>query len=237
MPSCSVRNHFDVEVHLLGGFDGESQHLPILQITTAGVEIQHVLSVDERALLFEQPDHAVFEIAFLPRSERENQIPLGGESLLLRNDECGSDRSGGAFVVGDAAAVQVALLLGQHERVSAPVELRRFNNIEVRVEDDRLRARLSAPPDHHVLTLWASADDHHIGSGKSCRTKSCSEFLCCWRRRSCARGGVDRDQFSQDRTRECFDLAVGHEHWRSRWCGLGLSVRLRRCEKRRQQQE
>ena len=83
----------------------------------AAAFVQAELGVDELAVILDQPLDAVVVAALLIGGQRENDVALGHEVLLLHAQQVGDEDRGHRLVVGGAAAVEVAVLFDELERI------------------------------------------------------------------------------------------------------------------------
>jgi hypothetical protein len=100
--------------------------------------IQGVLGVDETALVLEEPLDAVERTAaFLVGGERNDEVAVRLEPFALEANEIGDPDRGLGLIVACAAAVEVAVLLDEGERVHAPVFALRLDDVRVGEQQER----------------------------------------------------------------------------------------------------
>ena len=99
--------------------------------------VQAELGVDQLALVLQQPlDAVVRPAAFLVRRERDDDVAIGLEAFALVANQVRDPDRRLRLVVAGAAAVEVAVLLGERERIHAPVFALRFHDVGVREQQD-----------------------------------------------------------------------------------------------------
>src|SRR5580700_4344320 len=141
------------DVSLLRCLDPEIEALAVGVFARSAVRVDGELSVDKRPVLSEQIRHAVLLLAdFLVGRERDDQVALRYELLLLQPNERGGNRRILVLHVARAAPVEVAVLLGEAERWQRPVLGFRLDDVEMAVPQNG--ARLAAPLETH--------DDVHL---------------------------------------------------------------------------
>src|SRR5215467_10779346 len=95
---------------LLAHLDVVGQPLAVLQGAVAAF-VQGHLGVDQRAMLLEEPGHAIMPAPFFVGSQRHDQVAIGHEAFLAVTDQVGDERRGHRLVVRRAATVEVAVSL------------------------------------------------------------------------------------------------------------------------------
>ena len=107
-------------------------------------------------------------------------------------------RRASARTVGGAAAVEVAVLLGEHERVHRPVLALRFDDVEVREQDHR-PLRAGAAIAHDEVALLRRRSEHaHVGIRKASRLEPRGHRLRSLRRVANGVRRVDLDELLED---------------------------------------
>src|SRR5205814_2562621 len=102
----------------------------------------------------EQPfDAVVIAAAFFARRQREDQVAVGAISLLLESQERGDQNGRPILDVLPAAAVEVAVLLHEGERIHRPVFALRLDDVDMRELEDRLFATRAVKPRELIAVL------------------------------------------------------------------------------------
>ena len=88
----------------------------------------------------------------------------------------------------DAAAVEVAVLLGERERIHAPVFALRFDDVGVREQQNGTTASGAAIPHDEIRLRRTRAADEDVGGGEAGRLEPLRDALRrpAWSRRSCS---------------------------------------------------
>ena len=73
--------------------------------------------------------------------ERENQVAVGNALLVFQTQQRRDERRRAALHVLRAAAVEVSVVLGQHERIVRPVFALRLDDVEMREQQASACAR------------------------------------------------------------------------------------------------
>src|SRR4029078_11227953 len=91
--------------------------------------------------------------------ECANEIAVAEEALLFHTQQRGHERCRATFYILRPAAIEVAVLLGELERIERPVARLCLDHIEVREEHHRLlRSRAAIPNDQvSVFRRWPDA--------------------------------------------------------------------------------
>ena len=159
----------EVHVHLLARLDAIRDAASRFRLTAAAL-VEAVLRIDERALIRDQPLDTVVVAAFLIRREREDDVAIGHESLLLHAQEVGDEDRGHRLVVGRASAIVVTVLFDELERIEIgrPVFFLGFDDVDVRKEQKRLQTRRATPSVSHDEVAFARVRtaDEDVGGRK-----------------------------------------------------------------------
>ena len=165
--------------------------------------VQGELSVDQLALFLEQPVHAVVRAtAFLIGRERDDEVAIGLESFTLVADQIRDPHRRLRLVVARSPAVEVAVLLGERERIHAPVVALRLHDVGVREEEDRTAAPGAVVANDEVRFIGTRAADEDVRVGKAGRFEAPSDGL----GHGCRRAGrvprLDLDHLLVDGSRQ-----------------------------------
>ena len=167
-----LHRHGERGKDLLGGLHVERGHLSAAQLTPTRIDVDRVVGRHELAPVLEQPRDTIDGSAFLVGRQRQNQVAVGHPLFLSQADECRHERRRPAFLILRAAAVEVAVLLVEHERVHRPVFTLRRDDIEMGDEQDRLARALATITNDQVafgLGLFLAAADNldvHLGEAR-----------------------------------------------------------------------
>ena len=189
-------------VDFFGGLHIERGHLSASQFASAGVDVDGVVGIDEVAAVRQQPRDAVVGSAFFVGRQREDQIAVGHPLFLSQSNERRDERRRPAFQVERPAAVEVAVLFGQDERVHGPVFAPCLDDVEVGDEERRASAcpcRGSGPRGCPWLPLRRALNDDDIGLGEAGREEPRRHPLGRDRRAAGRMRRVGFDQLFQDR--------------------------------------
>jgi hypothetical protein len=143
--------------------------LPSLSPAAAFVERE--LGVDQLAAVGRQPfDPVERAVALLAAGERHLDRALRGVALLLEPDQRIHPHGGHRLHVGHTARVEIAVLLEQGEGVALPVLAFRFDHIDVRDQENRLRGRRGTGIDHHqpaFLRMLGGGEQRQLTVGEA----------------------------------------------------------------------
>jgi len=133
--------------------------------------------------------------------------------------------------IDGAATVEIAVLLGQHERIDAPGLAHRLDDVEVGVEEHRFCAALSLQAHDDVHLVGAGTSDVEILVGEARRLEAPDERLGRLGRALRVRR-VGRDELGEDVVRE--PVVLGRRAGR---CRRGSGRRGERERRDRTQQD
>ena len=151
-------------------------------------------------MIFQQPIHAVRLAALFIGGERQDDIPVGDESLLFHANEARDGNRIAVLHVLCSAAIVVAVLLDELEGIGAPVLAPRFHHIQVPDDEDglALRSRLTAIAGDHVALAIIRTEHGNVRRRKSCIQQALFHCLSRQRGTSDRIRGVDFDQLLED---------------------------------------
>ena len=138
--------------------------------------VEGELGVDEAAVILEQPlDSAVGAAALFVGGEGDDDVAVGNEAFALHADEVGDPDGGLVFVVGGAAAVEVAVFLGEDVgvEVGGPVFALGFDYVLVGEEEERLVGAGAVEADNEVLFGGDGAAEEDVGRGEAGGAEAC----------------------------------------------------------------
>ena len=141
----------EVHVDLLARLDVPGEDLAVAHHRVAAVAVDHVGRVDQRAPVGQQPLDAVVVAAFLVGGEGQDDVAVERHLLALEADHGLREDRRHVLDVARAPPVEVAVLLGQRERVERPVLAPRLDHVQVGQQQDRLPGAAAAEPGHQVL--------------------------------------------------------------------------------------
>ena len=136
------------DIGLLARLDDEIDLAVLHDLAAGAIGIDDQTRIDQIAMLFQQERGPVLlQPDFLVGGEGDDDVAVGDEAFLLQTDQRGRD--GGILIlhVRRAAAVEIAVLLGELERRQGPVLGLRLDHVHV------------ADP-HHGLALALAVDAH-----------------------------------------------------------------------------
>ena len=164
VPAGIVHLELERHVHFFARLHRSHQALAVQDHRIAGVHVEHVRRIDQIAMMAEQPfDAVVIAAAFFARRQREDQVAVGAISLLLESQERGDQNGRPILDVLRAAAVEVAVLLHEGERIHRPVFALRLDDVEMREQEDRLFPTRPAKPRDKIAVLRTfETDDLHV---------------------------------------------------------------------------
>ena len=99
--------------------------------TAAATFVQRVLGRQQLGTVREEPGHTVRGPAFFVRRERDDDVAVGHDALGLHAEEDREMDRALILVVGDAAAIEGAVLLDELERGERPVLRIRLDHVDV----------------------------------------------------------------------------------------------------------
>ena len=207
---------------LLGRGHGHRVGLPVLVLEIAAVGIEAILGVDQTPMGLEQPGHPIaVAVLLLVGGERQDQVAAGHPALPLPADEVGHQDGDALLDVLGSAAVEIAVLLGELERIESgrPILRPRLHHVEMGDQQNRLP--LAAPVDsgNHVLLLGVRAENLDVGRGESGRPEPARHGERRRRRPDPGFRRLDLDQFLEDAPGQ--GLVVPRRH-RTGLCGTWL---------------
>ena len=134
---------------------------------TARALVQRVLGIDQLAIVFQQPIHAVVRAAaFFVGSQRHDQVAIGPEAFAAVANQVGDPDGRLRLVVHGAAPVEVAILLEQRKRIHGPVRAQGLHDVDVGQQQDRLARARAAIAHHHVGLLGMAPPTKISAAGK-----------------------------------------------------------------------
>src|SRR5215468_303838 len=166
-----------VNVVLLAGLHPHKQALAVLAFEIAGISIDAVFSINQIAMVRDQPLHAVGLPTFFVGSERQNQVAGGNPAFLFESQKVCYKYGVALLDVRGAATVEEAIDLIELERIHGPVFAQCFDNIQVAEKQNGLALPAPMQAHHDVLLVGQRPDDLDIFSGKARRTKACGHGL------------------------------------------------------------
>ena len=143
----------------------------------------------------EQPGDAIVRAtALFICGERDDDVAIGLETLLLVLDQVGDPDSRLGLVVSGAAAIEETIALIQLEGIHAPVFSLGFDNINVGQQENRLECSSDVITDDQIGFLWICASQEDIGFGKAGGAQASRGGL---GYRSCSAGGEPGGDFDK----------------------------------------
>ena len=134
--------------------------------------IEAEFGIDQFAMILEQPvDAVVRPAAFFVGGERHDDVAIGFVALALVANQIGNPDGRLRFVVCGAAAVVVAVLFGERERIQAPVFALGFDDIGVRQQQNRFELAGSVIAHNQIGLGGDRAADEDVGIRKSGRAQ------------------------------------------------------------------
>ncbi len=124
------------------------------------------LGIDQRAIVLQEPVDAVGRPQALLVCGERHEIARRGEAFLPQPDQRRYPDRRLCLVIGGAAAVEVAILLLEHERIDGPVFLARVDDIDVGEQEYGLGRVGAAEPRDEIVLIRFSAENLHIGGRK-----------------------------------------------------------------------
>ena len=176
--------------------------------------VQAELGVDQLALVLQQPlDPVVGPAAFLVGRERNDDVAIGPEPFALVPDQVRDPHRRLRLVVAGSAAVEVAVALGQRERIHAPVFAFRFHDIGMRQQKNRTATAGAVIPNDQVGFRRDRAADEDVGIRKAGLLETARRSFGHRCRGAGRVAGFDLHHFLIDRTRELL-LRLGRHRLR-----------------------
>ena len=188
-----------VGVELLAGVDGEDGGFAVVQLHAAAVGVEDEFGVDQVAVVLDQPVDAVRLAALFIGGEREDDVAVRTEAFALQAEE-GLDQDGvGLLHVLGAAAVEVAVFLGDElEGIGGPVVAARFDDVEMADEQDGLLAACAVVAHDEVLLAVVGAEQLHVRGGKAGVEETLLHGFGRGGDAADRVGGVDLDELAED---------------------------------------
>ena len=173
------------------------QFLAILDPSTAAF-VEGELSVDQVAVVLDQPIHAVRRAAFFVGGERHDDVAIRHELLGLEaHDEGEMDRTI-IFVVADAATIEGGVLLNERVGRQRPVFRLGFYDVNVREQQHGLFAELlAAEAGNQVAFARRVGEDGDVGVRKASGFEVLGHGLSGGKRGAVALLRVDFDQLAK----------------------------------------
>ena len=153
-------------------------------------------------MILEQPDDAVVGAGFFIGGQRENQIAIGAIAFFFQPNKIGDQNCVAVFDVFGAAAVEVAFLFDELERIGGPIFAAGFDNVEMADEQDR-RANARAVNAHDKIAVARiGAEELHIAIGKAGASKPRGHSFGGLRGAAHGFGSVDFHELLEDAARQ-----------------------------------
>ena len=128
-------------IGLLGGLDAEAEQGAVLEEgAAAGIGVEREIErrgVDPLA----GGELGAAPARLLVAGEQDDDVAIGPEALGAQAQQGGGDGDHALLVVERAAAVEIAALLAERERVARPILAARLDHVHMGHEQDRLAAR------------------------------------------------------------------------------------------------
>src|SRR5262249_18113064 len=153
--------HLDAEIgeSLLAYLETVHQFVAVAHFAPPAF-VQTVLGLDERAVILEQPVHAVVGApAFLVGGERDDQVARGLPRFALIANQIGEPDGGLRLVVARAAAVEESALLVELEGIHGPVGAAGLYPRQGGGRQERTPGARAAVADDHIHLVWGGAQD------------------------------------------------------------------------------
>jgi hypothetical protein len=106
-------------------------------------------------VVFQQPDDPVVGAAFLVGRERNDDVAIRSKALLAQANEIGDVDCRFVLVVRRPAAVVIAVLFNERERVEIPVRRIGFDDVDMGEEQQRLAAGVAAAKARDEISLFS----------------------------------------------------------------------------------
>ena len=197
MSAGILRLEAKVLIDFLARLDFVDQILAGLHLTRAAL-VDGQSGIDEMAMGFHQPFDTVEVAAFLVGGQGQNQISIGFEAFLLQPDQVRRQMRRHGLVVTRAPAVEVAVLFEEDERIERPVFALRFDDIQVRQEQDRPAGAGAAIPRNEVAFPRIGSEHLNVRCGEPGSLQPRRHRFGRLRRAADRVGCVDLDEFSED---------------------------------------
>src|SRR6185436_10220506 len=208
VPARIGDGQIEIGVDLLARGEIDLHRAAVLQHHAAAVVIQHELGVDQLAPVLEQPIDAVGVAALLVRRQRQDDVPVGLVALgAIAQQRRHHDRVAVLHVLR-AAAVEVAVLLHEHERIDTPVLAQRFDDVEMTDQQHRAFATGALQARDEILLAPARPDDVHVLGGETSVEQPLRHGFGGWRRAQAGLGGLDLDELLEQVARELMRILV-----------------------------
>ena len=166
----------------------------------ARIRVEREFGIDQVAVIFQQPIHAVRLSALLIGGERQDDVAVRDIAFLLQTNEIGDGNGIGFLHVLGAAPIEIAVLFHEFERIGGPILAPRLDHVEV--TDDQNGARRRAGPSpiagNQISLTVIGPEDDNIGCGKPSVEQSLRHGLRSRRGASDGIGGVDLDQLFEN---------------------------------------
>src|SRR6476620_9979761 len=131
-------------------------------------------------LRFSNPPASAFSVnafaAFLTGGQHKDQVPIRFEILLPQSQHRGAERRHAVFVIGGAAAIKIAVLLGGRGIIKRKIFAFGFDNIEMGHQNDRRFLAAAMVTDDQIFVLRLGTDDLDVGIGETGVTESACEL-------------------------------------------------------------
>jgi hypothetical protein len=198
MPALVGDFELITQIDLFGSLHGQVDGLAVLDVAAAGIGVHAKLSVDQVAMLLDEPIHTVGRAAFLVGGKGEDEIARGFELFALDAQEGGDECGVVAFHVGGAASVEVAVLFTKDEGVRGPVGAAGLNDVEVSQEEDGTRGSRSEQADYKVALADDGGEDLYVARRESGGAEAGGHGFGGSRVIARGIGGIDFDKLFED---------------------------------------
>ena len=219
-----------VLVHLFARLDLQGDRLAVLVELAARAFVDCELGTQHLGSGLHEPAHAVEQTRpgrLLAAGQRELEIATRSITFLLVADEAIREDSRHGLVVTRAAGVEPSVLLDQLEWIALPVFTLRFDDVDMREQQDRL-GRLVPATQHSnqgtIVRRFRRRQDLHVSGRQSALQQALAHGFGCLRAIADGACRVDFDKFLVERPKRDF---VGARALRLCVCQAGCDAQSR----------
>ena len=110
--------------------------LAVFDLTAPSIGVETVLSVDQVAVILQEPRDAVRVASFFVGRQGDNQVSIRREAFPFEPDEIGDQQCVARFDIVRAASIKISVPLDELEGIKRPILRPRFNHIEMGQQKD-----------------------------------------------------------------------------------------------------
>src|SRR6185437_7968268 len=137
---AAVTLYFQAKINIVffTGLQTQQQALALLSFKIASVSVDAVFSVNQIAVIFNEPLNAVGVAALFVRGKRKDQVAAGSEAFFLQAKKICYQECVAFLNIRGAAPVEEAIHFIELKRIHRPVLAQGLNHVKMGDEQNRL---------------------------------------------------------------------------------------------------